>query len=93
MDTLSLFHQLYFNIILLQHFFGPICFSELVIAVNTRLPFIEEDDKETYLEDYLKAMKKASMIKAIENKEKGETCFELSSVIITGVVSKKTIKS
>lgn len=57
-------------------------------AVNTRLPFVKQDDKEEYLKDFKKLVKKSSLVKSVIDETSHQKFYELSTNIMTGVISK-----
>lgn len=64
-------------------------FSEIMIATNVRLRFVDEEDKEAYITDYLKACKESRYTKIVVDEQNGEKFVEVSQNIITGVVCKQ----
>lgn len=60
----------------------------MIVAGNTRLPYVNEEDKEVYIKDYSEAVKKGKRVKRFNNENTGEIFYELSFKIITGVVNK-----
>lgn len=56
--------------------------------MNTRLPFVEEEDREEYLKDYVEACKHSSIVKRLVDEQSGEEFYEVTLNIISGVISK-----
>lgn len=63
-------------------------FSELFTALNGRLPYIEETDRQAYVKDYVEEIKKCSRVKQIISRNGEDRLFEISGNIITGVITK-----
>lgn len=57
-------------------------------SVNARLPFIEEDDRESYMKDYIEETKKTKIVKIVTDEKTNEKIVLASLDIISGVVSK-----
>lgn len=78
------------KVIMFSFYFSTICiFSELFTSVNFRLPFVEEHDKELYLQDYLEEIKKVSSVKTDTNEEK---LFTFTEPILVGIATKPQLK-
>lgn len=63
-------------------------FLELVISGNTRLHYVKEEDKGSYIRDFLESVKKGKMIKELIDEQTGGKMFEVNVNMITGVISK-----
>lgn len=68
----------------LKYIFIP----ELTAAVNLRHPFVEEADKEEYLEDFVEKCKRASKVNIIIDYKTDEKVFEMLFDITTVIASR-----
>lgn len=57
-------------------------------SVNIRLPFVEEDDRQEYLNDYISGSKNSSLAKILIDEKTGETLIEVHHDITTGMAFK-----
>lgn len=64
-------------------------FSELITSVNIRLPFVEEDDRQEYLKDYILGSKNSSLAKTLIDEETGEKIVEMHHDVTTGSAIKR----
>lgn len=57
--------------------------------MNTRLPFVKEEDKEEYVNDFYEESKKTKFVKCVSTDENGKRTYSITVDVITGVASKQ----
>lgn len=56
--------------------------------MNTRLPFIEDDDRQNYLNDFINETKKTNLVEIFTDGKTNTTMVHSTLGLITGIVSK-----
>lgn len=59
-----------------------------MVSANTRLPYVKEEDKESYIRDFLDGVKQGKMVKQVIDENTGRKFYEVTANFITGIISK-----
>lgn len=59
-----------------------------MVSVNIRLPFVEETDKEEYVRDYLKEIRRAKRMSVIIDDKTQEEILSADLFVVTGLIEK-----
>lgn len=59
-------------------------------ALNTRLPFVEEDDREEYMKDFIDKTKQSKLVKLVNDEKTKKETIHASVNMVTGIISKES---